>query len=141
MPTPQPGQPYAAAVASYAAELDARYPGQGYGAAYEAFAEAHPSLSATAAGDAWALSLGLAGLGQGLSAGVGAVGTAQGQIAQGAGQGAIQVYKSVPLASFLGELTNRAFIIRALKVIIGAALVITGIAQISGVSKLKVIPV
>lgn len=110
--------PVGMTAAQYAQELDAKYPGQGIGAQYLAFAEAHPRLTPLQAGNAWALSLGLKGFGAGLGGAVGGTGKALGQIAQGSGQGMINLYKGLNLSSLL---------LRIGEVIVGVVLIGIGI--------------
>jgi hypothetical protein len=139
IPTGQAADPRARQVDQLAADLDQKYPGRGFGAAFEAFAQAHPGLSAQVAFETWALQGLPAAIRKALTAGIGGVGTDTGELAAG-------TVKGLELPDFLGIITSRAFIVRALKVIIGAGLILVGLVEIGHpgqvLSKLpKVIPV
>lgn len=138
MPTITGGRTRAQQVAAYAEELDAAFPGRGYGAQYTAYASAHPQLSARTA--LW-LAAGLGRFPQALAKvlGAGISGTARATAA--AGQASVSGLASLSPAAFLGELTSRALWVRVLKVIVGGVLLAAGAIQLSSAARdLKVIP-
>src|SRR5580704_11609022 len=123
IPTGQAADPRGRQVDQLAADLDQRYPGRGFGAAFEAFAAAHPAMSAQTAFETWALQGLPAAIRKTLTDAIGGVGTDTAEIGAG-------TVKGLQLPDFLGILTSRAFIVRALKVIIGAGLIIVGLVEI-----------
>jgi hypothetical protein len=121
--------------AQYAAQLDQEYPGKGAGASYLAFAAKHPGLTAVQAGDAWALTIGLAQFGTGLDAGVSSTGSALGEISSGSAKGAEDVSKKLSWTDSIGNLVNfltsRAGAIRMAEAVIGIALIIVSIDHLT----------
>jgi hypothetical protein len=128
---PQPGE----TAAQYAQQLDQAYPGRGVGASYLAFYRSHPNLTPLQAGNAWALSSGVAGFAAGLGAAVGGTGTAVGQIARGSEQGAIQTEKSLGWASALGSLltflTSRQGLVRIAEGVAGIAILVVAVDHLT----------
>lgn len=115
--------------------------GQQLAESYTRYAAAHPKLSAQSAYVAWFLIESKLDKKIGKDIGI-AIGGG-GQLA-GAGLASLGVFHT-GILSFLSNLSQRDFWVRVAKVVIGGAMVITGLAQMSGAGKiasnLKVIPV
>lgn len=119
----------------YTQRLDEKYPGRGAGNAFLKFAAAHPQLNAQQAGSAFALEIGLKGLGVAISDAVAGTGTAVGQIASGSEKGAQQVSQQLSwtngLGNFLNFITGRTGWVRIGEALIGIALIIVGVDHLT----------
>lgn len=120
-------------IAEWAAYLDAQAPGHGYGASFTAYAQAHPRTGTVLQlVEGWYLTA----AGRGLAASVGQALGQEGKVTQAAGAGAAagldNVARTLTVPGFLGFLTSRTLIVRIVKVIVGGALVIIGLAELTG---------
>lgn len=115
--------------------------GQQLAQSYEAYAAAHPRLSAQSAYVGWFITTGK--IGQKIGKDIGIAIGGGGQLA-GDSVASLGVFHS-GILSFLSNLSQRAFWVRVAKVIIGGAMVISGLAKLSGasgaLSNIKVVPV
>src|ERR1700685_1400803 len=119
----------------YAQELDAKYPGRGAGAAFLDFASAHPGLTPSQDGQAFALEIGLKGLSVAISDAVASTGQALGDVTTGSEKGAENVSKSLSwtdaLGNFLNFITGRTGWVRIGEAIVGLALIIVGVDHLT----------
>ena len=145
--------PRQAQIAANAQPLDKQFaglnkgaPGGDWGGAYTRYMAVHPLSDPDAVFSAveQALSNAEAGIGalpKTIAAAVAAVGKATGQITKGTGKG----LELPSFLSFLSGLTSRDLWVRIAKVVIGAAMIMIGVAELAGSSKalsnVKVIPV
>lgn len=114
-------------VNAIAVELDASYPGKGYGTGFLKYAAQHPGTDVTTLGKAYAITIALGNLKTNLPAAASATGTATGQIAIGAGKGAAQAAQDLFKGLNLGT-----WFIRIGEIVLGIVLIGVGIARITG---------
>jgi hypothetical protein len=133
MPTPVGGgtvQGRAKRVAIIVADLNTFY-NKKVGAAYKAYADAHPNMGADEAFNTWAGT----GIAKGLTKGFSVPISAALRVIEGATVGAAQttagVAQSVDPASFLGILTEKSTWIRVAEFAIGAILLAVGVSKLA----------
>jgi hypothetical protein len=113
----------------YAANFDAKFPGKGAGAAFLGYAQAHPSLTARQAAEAFALEIALLGVDKAVAESVAAVGQFT-----GATPGAVAAGADV-----LGRFNLSGWFLRIGEILVGLVLIGIGLNSMLGGRPLKIV--